>query len=430
MKLSWQLLSSVINDLGKVYDGRTRYLRLFNVLRKCERIYRSKKTRKSLPDKHAEAAQIIANVCRQNGAMWIKVAQYLSCRPDILPLEYVQAFSELQTLTASHDTCPFDEVNKVLINKWGKHWENSFKSFELIPMASGSIAQVYKAELLSSDKNQIGHLAVKVRVPHVEKLYEQDAIVLRAIAKCIEPFYKEFDVPAIISEIIETTLDELNFNIEAKNIKLYKKRADVNALKVPQIIDDRSSDVILCTEWIEGETLKNIIKSKCVNAPQNLPLVRQFALEMLKDIFIHGQYHGDPHPGNVLFAHDMVYLIDFGLMGELTDKQRTTYLFLLMAMTGKVVVNNYKDLFKNAGFAAENSEIFERVGALIHDLHENSDLDITARLETIMEALRENKVILPQGFVGILRVILLLSGLFYSADISFEDIFVESLKAA
>ena len=101
-----------------------------------------------------------------------------------------------------------------------------------------------------------------------------------------------------------------------------------------------------------------------------------------------------------------------------------------MAMTGKVVVNNYKDLFKNAGFAAENSEIFERVGALIHDLHENSDLDITARLETIMEALRENKVILPQGFVGILRVILLLSGLFYSADISFEDIFVESLKAA
>ena len=95
MKLSWQLLSSVINDLGKVYDGRARYLRLFNVIRKCERIYRSKKSKRSLSDKHAEAADLIANVCRQNGAMWIKVAQYLSCRPDVLPLEYVQAFSDM-----------------------------------------------------------------------------------------------------------------------------------------------------------------------------------------------------------------------------------------------------------------------------------------------------------------------------------------------
>lgn len=430
MALSWRLFLNVLNDVGKVYEGRDRYWRLFKVLRDIEKVYRKqeKASAKELAAMHEKSARKIADVCLQNGAMWIKAAQYLSCRPDLLPQAYIHIFAELQTQSDNINAKPFIEVHTVLQECWGKHWDRYFKSFDLVPVASASIAQVYKGELQGNHipNGYSAEVAIKVRVPAVETLYEQDQIVMRAIAKCLEPFFKEIDVSAIADELIAATNLELNFTHEAKNIRDYQKLSRQTQIYTPKVFGALSNEKVLVTEWVKGKPLQKMMRAKRQKQRYE-EVIDQLSLTMLEDIFQHGLYHGDPHPGNVLVGQNINF-IDFGLVGRLDPQQRFNYMMLMLAMMGQGSgtandAPDYSRLFENAGFTAKDSGIFQEIGHYIEDLNKNESLAEQDRLESILNSLRRNRVLLPSGFVGIIRVILILNGLFQTTSLDFNGIF-------
>ena len=87
----------------------------------------------------------MTDLCRRNGAIWIKAAQFFSCRPDVLPPAYIIALQALQ-----NDATPvsFDKVAPVLERAWGSRWRDRFREFNEVPAATASIAQVHRATLL------------------------------------------------------------------------------------------------------------------------------------------------------------------------------------------------------------------------------------------------------------------------------------------
>ena len=417
--------------MSKVYDGRSRYMRLFKGFRQIDRFYKKidEGDEVQLSVAHSGSAQLIADICRQNGAMWIKVAQYLSCRPDLLPMEYIDKFSEFQTISNTSLATTFNQVGPILLQQWQENWDTQFSAFNIVPVASGSIAQVYQAQLTKTESTKERQVAIKVRVPGVELLYEQDSIVLKGLAKCLEPFYKEVDISAIVDEIIATTKAELNFSTERDSMLDYQKLVRKTPVKTPELMQYLCSSQILVTEWVSGLPLQAYINKNGMDEVV-CGAIRSLAAILLEDIFVHGLYHGDPHPGNVMLdTSDALVLIDFGYCGRIDSAQRFHYALLMMALMGKTPNPEYQNLFERAGFKAKNPAFFDQVGVYVDSLIKDETVDASRRLEGLLNSLRKNRIILPQGFVGILRVILLLTTLFKKADLDFDAVFQESVKS-
>src|SRR5690606_10187287 len=134
-------------------------------------------------------------------------AQFFSCRPDVLPPAYIIALQALQ-----NDATPvsFDKVAPVLERAWGSRWRDRFREFNEVPAATASIAQVHRATLMDGRE-----VAVKIRLPKVAELFEQDARVFRLLALLLAPMFRELDFVQITEQLLEMTSVELDFRNEA-----------------------------------------------------------------------------------------------------------------------------------------------------------------------------------------------------------------------
>jgi ubiquinone biosynthesis protein len=167
-----------------VVHGRDRYFGATKAAFSIEQIYRKCRTRSRvlsanesamlLHNAHRESAAIICDLCLENGAIWVKFAQFLSCRADLLPFEYIVALQRLQ-----NDATPakFEEIHPSILENWGEEWDSHFESFDAIPTATASVAQVHRATLKGGRQ-----VAVKFQLPEAKALFDQDSRVFSSIA--------------------------------------------------------------------------------------------------------------------------------------------------------------------------------------------------------------------------------------------------------
>jgi len=433
MRLSWRDFFQVLNDIAQVFEGRERYYKILKAVRTIERWYR-----KEPETAEQRSAELIAQVCSESGATWVKFAQYLSCRPDILPEAYVQALSELQSMPTKDNVVPFSEVMPTLRNAWGTNWEMKFSRFDLVPIASASIAQVYRASLkyASDERSNSGLVvAIKVRTPGVDVLFQQDAIVFRSLAKCLSPFLKDLDIQGIVQEIIEATLLELDFANECNNLVQYNSLNQKHGIRGPEVVSALSNEQVLVTDWLDGVPLQAyLIRESKLDSAQAAAALAALSTAMLEDIFIHGVFHGDPHPGNVIvMSKDQaqateattvaVRLVDFGTVGQLTSQQRGQYMILMLALMGFGDHSDFAQLFRAAQFEAKDDAIFHQVGEYVQQLQGDDSVEVDQRFNEILKTFRRSQVVLPKGFIAILRVLILLGGQFKRTPLSFTDVF-------
>ncbi|MDX9703738.1 MAG: AarF/ABC1/UbiB kinase family protein [Candidatus Auribacterota bacterium] len=276
-------------------------------------------------------AQRLRKVLEELGPTYIKLGQILSTRPDLIPIELCEEFAGLQDSVAP---VPFEDIEKQILEQFGKPSHEVFLSFDKTPHAAASIAQVHTAVVKDGQK-----VIVKILRPGAREKIGQDIQILRTIADLIHrhiPPLSVYDLPSVVNEFARTITNEMDFTREAYSIDRFRRNfARCSYVKVPITYWDYIKPQILTLERLEGEKLKDLICS-AGNEQRKRIIARRGANAMLKQIFIDGFFHADPHPGNLFtFEDDTIAFIDFGMMSSLTKSLRSALCDILISIVNQ-----------------------------------------------------------------------------------------------
>jgi predicted unusual protein kinase regulating ubiquinone biosynthesis (AarF/ABC1/UbiB family) len=260
------------------------------------------------------------------GPVYIKLGQWLSSRADILPQPYLEELAKLQDEVPAES---FDKVKPIIEKDLGP-MDKSFDFVDTNVISGASLGQVYKAKLHGKD------VIIKVKRPGIEKVVEEDIHVLKKIIpfamKFVDPNLR-YSAEAMLSQFIETIHEEMDYRIESQNLKAIKKNMeDYPKLKIPSVIDDRSSQNILTMEYLPGIKITNVkaLDEAGIDREQLVVRVHKVFFTML---LRHDLFHADPHPGNIAVANDgSLILYDFGMVGRLDSKTRLKLIRLYLAL--------------------------------------------------------------------------------------------------
>jgi ubiquinone biosynthesis protein len=256
------------------------------------------------------------------GPTFAKLGQILSTRPDLLPPAFVE---ELATLQDRVTPLSEEEVVSVMEEELGVPWEDVFASIDPEPLAAGTIAQVHRATLETGDR-----VVVKVQRPTARRDIMEDLGLLELFAEKTKDrpaFRQVFDMPAIIEHLSESLRRELDFRQEAHNIERMRQVLEpFPRLDVPHVYHEYSSARLLVMQEVQGGPIRD-----APQGPARTEAARQLLESYYRQILTDGFFHADPHPGNLMWWHDRIYFLDFGMVGEVEADVRELLLLLIMA---------------------------------------------------------------------------------------------------
>ncbi|MGB4664898.1 MAG: AarF/ABC1/UbiB kinase family protein [Bacteroidales bacterium] len=277
------------------------------------------------------------------GPTFIKLGQILSVRPDLLPLEYIKELEKLQD-----DVCCSEEVkiDEIIKNNFGKSIDEIFNYIEEKPFASASLSQVYKAQLKNGD-----WVAIKVQKPNVKEIINTDLDILTDLANLTKIIIRDdwvFQPPLIVSEIKRSLTKEINFVLEGLNYERFSENfKNVEYVKLPKVYWQYTNTEILTMEYIDAIKMKELFSYQSDEYDKR-KIADRGARIALKQIFVDGFFHADPHPANVLVKPpSTIVMIDVGMVGALDLNTRKILLDLLNAFINEdidVIITCFKKL--------------------------------------------------------------------------------------
>jgi ubiquinone biosynthesis protein len=261
------------------------------------------------------------------GPTFVKFGQLLSTRPDVVPPDIV---FELKALQDDVTPFSFEEAEAVIREELGLSIEQLFVEFDETPIAAASIGQVHRAVLPNGRR-----VAVKVQRPDAPRLIEADLELMYQVARVVRERVKalEFiDTVSLVDEFARTIRQELDYRMEARNAEQFHRDfAGHPHVRVPRVYWSYSRTRVLTLELLEGVHLRDIdLTAYTIDERRRLAyLIAEAWMHM---IFRHGFFHADPHPSNIMVLEqsDHIGLIDFGMVGKLTDEDmsKLTGLFI------------------------------------------------------------------------------------------------------
>lgn len=264
----------------------------------------------------------------QLGPTWVKLGQLLASRPDLIPASFAEEFKKLHDQVA---TVPFEQIEMVLSNHFGRSLDTIFESFNESPLAAASIAQVYQAELKNGEK-----VVVKVQRPGIEETIEEDIGIIYFLADLIEKYIDEakvFKPVAIVDEFFRSMEYETNFVVEMNNIRRFRENfASDDNVVIPRVYSEYSGKRVLVMEALQGTPLshKEALNQEGVD-PETV--LRVGLRSYMKMVFRDGLFHGDLHAGNLFVLPDnKIGLIDFGVVGRLDSKSQAAIASMFIAL--------------------------------------------------------------------------------------------------
>lgn len=234
----------------------------------------------------------------------MKVAQMLSSIPDAVPKEYAMELAQLQADAPSMGW-PF--VKRRMAAELGPAWEKQFKRFDHTASAAASLGQVHKA--IAHDGRL---LACKLQYPDMLSTVEADLRQLKLVLAVFERYDRAVSTKKIQEEISARLHEELDYELEAKHIALYRLMlADVKNVNIPEVIAALSTQRLLTMTWLDGERLADVAVKRPLK-DRNAVAINMFRA-WYTPFYGYGVIHGDPHPGNYTVRKDNgINLLDFG----------------------------------------------------------------------------------------------------------------------
>ena len=289
----------------------------------------------------------IRMACEELGTTFIKFAQIASNRPDILPEPLIEELTKLQDHAP---VVPEKHIRHVLDTEFGKPIEELLEAVNYEPIASASIAQVHRARLIGGKE-----VVLKVQRPNVAKDIEADIQILKTIARTVEqyfPQYAAFQPMELVKMFEKSIRKELKFTTEASSLRRFHRQFKGNPdIYIPTYYQELSTDKVLCMEYIDGYKITD--KSAWNIAGTNGKELAKKGINLyFRQVFEHGFFHADPHPGNIFLMQDgRICFIDYGMMGTIIDSDKKMLAELLLSMHNQDVEGLKRSLIKFAGDA-------------------------------------------------------------------------------
>jgi ubiquinone biosynthesis protein len=262
------------------------------------------------------------------GPTYIKLGQILSTRPDLIPAEFIDELARLQDAVPPFD---FAEAEALIRREFDQAPGELFKRIDPEPAASASIGQVHRAELATGEA-----VAVKFRRPGIQGLIEVDLEIMLHLATLAERHVEELAPHRpvkIVEEFARTLEKEIDFKNEASHIeRIAACFSGDPTVVIPKVYRDHSSSRVLTTAYIEGIKISAVAALEAAGHDRRVLCSRGADL-VLRQVFDHGVFHGDPHPGNIFaLPGDVIGLVDFGIIGVVDRRTRDLFVDLVDAV--------------------------------------------------------------------------------------------------
>jgi len=282
------------------------------------------------------AAAIVATI-NESGVTFVKLGQVLSTRRDLIPEPYLGA---LATLQSAATTLPWSVIRPAIEEELGRPLEAVFASVDETPLAAASVAQVHTAVLLDGTP-----VVVKVQRPTARAQVEADVDIILRLAERAEKHSlqaRELRAESVARGFTTTLLAELDYRVEYSNTEMLRstlvriaehRHADDVRISVPRTYPQASGRRVLTMDLVDGTPLSAAdARLAALTDAERDRLATGLMGAVLEQILVHGVFHADLHPGNVILKNDgSLGLIDFGAVGVIERSQRHNLSALLLA---------------------------------------------------------------------------------------------------
>jgi ubiquinone biosynthesis protein len=283
------------------------------------------------PVKSPSAPEQLRMAFEELGPSFIKLAQILSSRPDLITTRFAEEFKKLQDRVPPF---PTDDAVRIIEQETGKRLDDIFSRFDRTPIAAASIAQVFQGRLLDGSD-----VIIKVQRPNIREQIETDIGILMYAAGLLEKYFPEssfFNPNGIVEEFSRTVRKELDFVEEAHNCVRFRKNFEHNQdIHIPRIFEEHTTGKIIVMERIEGVRIDDI-DSIIQQGLDRRRLAKIGVDSYFKQILEDGFFHADPHPGNIYaMPSGQIGFVDFGIVGRVSPELRETMAGTFLALIHK-----------------------------------------------------------------------------------------------
>lgn len=348
-------------------------------------------------------------VLEELGPTFVKLGQTFSNREDLLPPELIQ---ELQKLQDKVDTVDMD-VEEILENEFNISVKEHFQEIQKEPLATASIAQVYKAVLKDGSP-----VILKLKKADVQTVIEDDLLLIKDLEKLVSAYSEigeKLNLKQAISTFEKSLLEEVSLINEKENILHFARNFKNNKeTYVPRIYEEFSNNNILCMEFIDG--IKVTDKAGLLAHNIDPVKVSEVGLRLfVSQILDYGFFHADPHAGNILVRKDgKIVFIDFGAVGKIQPNDKEILENLIVSFVAKNSHKIVRHLKKMAvSYEIPDERRFENdVEDILNFVHSSSlqDINVQVIINKMKDILKDNRLHMPDYFYLLFKGISLIEG--------------------
>jgi len=404
-------------DLGRAHEISSILIRcgFGDIVRRMGLGHAFEKAGKKLHWKYAQETACLLPQQRARHAMeelgptFVKLGQILSTRVDLFPAEWIAEFEMLQDCAPPVE---FEELREQLEDDLGGAPEEIFAEFDTEPMAAASIAQVHRARLKDGTD-----VVVKIRRPGIKQTVEADLRLMKRLAQVLtreNPESHRFHPREVVHQFTLSLRRELDLIHECQNaVRIADSLDDDGSIVVPRVYWQWTSERVNVQEYIAGIPGRDMAAFERSGLDPKV-IASRGACAILQMVLVDGFFHADPHPGNIFFLpENRIGLIDYGMIGHLTEERRFQVIELLHGMVERdttAVCEVLLDWSHNSHVPSDR--LVADICAFLDQYHGLSlgQVDLPTMLRDMMTMLRENELALPSDLSLMFKVFLTLDG--------------------
>jgi ubiquinone biosynthesis protein len=359
------------------------------------------------------------------GPTFVKLGQILSGRPDILPPAYT---AELTKLLDSAPPFPGEQIVGSIEAELGAPLAELFSSFDLNPIAAASIGQAHRAVLPDGKK-----VVVKVQRPDIEEVIRADLDLLRRQARFLErrsATLKNYRLSELVEELGLALQNELDYTLEGRNAeRLRGNLQDEERVIIPRVFWNLTTRRVITLQAVPGIKLNDMERLR--QAGYDLARLADLTVNIyMRQVFLDGFFHADPHPANILVSGDSIALVDFGVAGYLPPALRYALGDLLVSLLSQDAEGIVQTVLNMGAVerGVDRRALERDVQRLLHRYHDAPLEQMPAGevLEDVMATAHRHRVHLPSDLALLARTVIVLEGVALSLDPEF--VFFEAAK--
>ena len=360
------------------------------------------------------------------GPTFIKLAQVLSSRPDLITIQYA---NELKKLQDEVPPFPAEEAKNIIEEELRLPLDRIFSHFSENPIAAASIAQVHTATLLDGT-----NVVVKVQRPYIKEHIESDINILSALSRLLDrhvPESRFFNPTGIVNEFARTVRKELDFMEEARNCYRFKRNFEKNPdIFIPKAFMEFTTEKVFVMEIIDGIRIDDFESIEAMGLDRS-KLAKIGVDAYFKQVLEDGFFHADPHSGNIFaLADGRIAFLDFGIVGKVSEELKeimaNTFIALIKRDFDRLI-----DQYIELGIVPDDIDLdaFRRdFKSELRDLLEPlygmtiQEIDFAKYLETITHLAIDHNLRIPSDLLMLNKSMLILDNLGRQLDPNFDFI--------